>query len=214
MPRDLASAGRREHPSSATSRGRRDVPTEPEEVPEPVVIAARREPAVWIGLGLLGLVLVVMSFALWRFSGQGPWPVPIVWAVGALVSLWLLTTREVRLGRGGVTIIRDTLGWRWTRRWPASGMRAVRVRCDHLPSRHQHGDGTPAGEARLLFFTVTLVGRPGLTLGFSRDVDAMEALARLVAGTAGLQALRRGYVRRAPDGLPLQVRKGAESPLA
>lgn len=180
---------------------------------EALVVGGRRlEVAAYVGLVLLALVTTIMTVVLWNFAGQGPRPVPIVWAVAAPLALWLLATREVRIAPDGITVTRHLFGRQWTRRFPARGVASVRVQGDHAPTRHQRSDGMPEGEARLLLFTVTLRGRPRLTLGFSRDAAAMEALARRAARLLGTTAMRRGY-RLRHDGLPL-LEKRAETPLA
>ena len=86
------------------------------------------------------------------------------------------------------------------------------VQGEHAPTRHQHSDGTPEGDAPLLMFTVTLRGHPRLTLGFSRDVEAMERLAMQAARLLGVPATRRGYVRRC-DGLPQCRPRDMETPI-
>ena len=145
------------------------MPSEPTDADPLVIGGRRREPAAWLGLGILGLVVAIMTVVLWSFAGQGPWPVPIVWAVAAPIALRLLATRELRIGPDGVLLTRHLFRWQWTRRLSARGIAAVRVQGDHAPTRHQHGDGTPEGEARMMMFTVTLRGRPRLTIGSSRD---------------------------------------------
>lgn len=179
----------------------------PRQAPQALVIGGRRlEPAAWLGLGILAFVALVMSLVLWGFSGQGPWPVPIVWAVASVLALRLLATRELRLTPAGIGVTRHLLRWSWTRWYPPGGLVAVRVDCAYVPPRHSHGDGTPEGEAPLLMFTVALRGRPRLTLDFGRDVEAMEALARRAAALLGLPLERQGYERREADRLPVRRR--------
>jgi hypothetical protein len=181
---------------------------------EPLIIGGRTlEPAAWLGLGILGFVLVIMSFALWNFSGQGPRPIPIVWAVGGLVALRLFSTREVRIAPEGIRVRRHLFALNWGRTYRADHATEVEVLCEWAPTRHQHGDGTPEGELPLLMFTVRLRGLLDIVIGFSRDADAMEALARRAAALVGAAVIRKGYVRRERDWLPVRVRKRAESPL-
>jgi hypothetical protein len=172
----------------------------------------RREPAAYLGLGLLALVTTIMTGVLWGFAGQGPWPVPIVWGVGAVLALRLLATREMHISPNGIQVTRHLLGRSWTRRMATDKVTAVRVQGEYVPNRHQRSDGTPEGDARLLMFTVTLRGRPRLTLGFSRDADAMERLAVQAARLLGVAAIRRGYTRR-DDGLPQRGPKKVEAPI-
>lgn len=179
----------------------------------PLVIGGtRHEPAAWLGLGILGLVVVVMSGALWGFAGQGPWPVPIVWAVALPIAARLLTTRELHVTEAGVRLTRHLFRLRWGRFLPRGRFTRVRVGCAYVPPRHMHGDGSPEAEAPLLMFTTVLRGRPDITLGFGRDAVALEALARRAAAVLGLPLEREGYVRRPKDGLPLR-RRGVESML-
>ncbi|MGG5818409.1 hypothetical protein [Falsiroseomonas sp. HW251] len=187
----------------------------PTETPDPGVLVTggrRREPAAYLGLGLVALVAGIMTVVLWGFAGQGPWPVPIVWGVATLIALRLLATREVRIAPDGILLTRHLFRWHWTRRLSTQSVTAVRVQGDHVPLKNQRGDGTPEGEARMMLFTVALRGGPRLTLGFSRDAAAMERLAGQAARLLGVPAVRCGYRLRG-DGLPLRE-KGAESPIA
>jgi hypothetical protein len=170
----------------------------------------RREPAAYIGLGLLVLVATIMTCVLWGFAGQGPWPVPIVWGVTAIMAMRLLATREVRIASDGILLTRHLLGRSRTRRMATDGVTTARVQGECVASRHQRSDGTPEGDAQLLMFTVTLRGSPRLTLGFSRDVEAMERLALEAARLLGVPATRRGYARRW-DGLPQRRPKHVET---
>lgn len=179
-----------------------------------LVIGGRKlEPAAWVGLGILGFVLVIMSFALWNFVGQGPRPVPIVWAVGGLIALRLCSTREVRIAPEGIRITRHLFALHWSRSYRTGDATEVEIACEWAPTRHQHSDGTPEGELPLLMFTVRLRGLLDIVIGFSRDADAMEALARHAAGLVGAAVIRKGYIRRAKDRLPVRVGKREESAL-
>ncbi len=147
-----------------------------------------------------------MSDALWGFAGQGPWPVPIVWAVALPLAARLLTTRELQVTTAGVRLTRHLFRLRWGRFLPRDRFIGVRVGCAYVPPRHSHGDGSPKAEAPLLMFTTVLRARPDITLGFGRDVVSMEALARRAGAVLGLPLEREGYVLRAKDGLPLRRR--------
>ncbi|MBX9701047.1 MAG: hypothetical protein K2X74_16540 [Acetobacteraceae bacterium] len=172
-----------------------------------LVIGGRRRGVVaYVGLCLVALVMVLMNFALWGFAGQGPWPVPIVWAIGGLIALRLLATRELRLAPDGITVTRHLFRWHWSRRHGLGRLTAVRTRCELVRQRFVHPDGTPEGDLPLLMFTVTLRGRPALTLGFSRSVEEMEALARRAAAVLGLPMERQGYQRRKRDRMPVRER--------
>jgi hypothetical protein len=180
----------------------------------PLIVGGRTlELAAWIGLIILALVLVIMSFSLWSFAGQGPWPIPIVWAVGGLIALRLFSTREVRIAPEGIRITRHLFALNWSRTYRADHATEVEVLCEYAPTKHQYTDGTPEGDARLLMFTVRLRGLLDIIIGFSRDPDAMEALAQHAASLTGARVIRKGYVRRERDGLPLRVGKREESPL-
>jgi hypothetical protein len=180
----------------------------------PLVIGGTRlELPAYIGLFILGLVLVIMSFSLWSFAGQGPWPIPIVWGIGALIALRLFSTREVRIAPEGIRITRHLFRLNWSRTYRADHATEVEITCDYAPTRHQHSDGTPEGDLRLLMFTVRLRGLLDIVIGFSRDAGAMEALARHAAALVGATVIRKGYVRRPGDGLPVRVSKREESPL-
>lgn len=177
----------------------------------PLILGGRRpEPAAYVGLGLLALVATIMTSVLWGFAGEGPWPVPIVWAVVALLALRLLATREIRIASDGILLTRHLLGRSRTRRIATGGVTTVRVQGECVASRHQRSDGTPEGDARLLMFTVTTRGRPRLTLDFSRDAEAMECLAKQAARLLGVEAIRRGYTLRG-DGVPQRRPKHLEA---
>jgi hypothetical protein len=180
----------------------------------PIIIGGRTlEPAAWLGLGILLFVLIIMSFSLWSFAGQGPKPLPIVWGVGALIALRLCSTREVRIAPEGIRITRHLFALNWSRTYRADHATEVEVLCEYAPTRHQYTDGTPEGDAPLLMFTVRLRGLLDIVIGFSRDANAMEALAKHAASLTGARAIRKGYVRRARDRLPVRVGKREESPL-
>lgn len=183
------------------------------EIPDtgPLALGAHRIGVAWLGLACLALGLAMMSLALWDFVGDGPWPILVIWPVGAVLALPLLVTRVVRVAPGLVRVERRLLGLAWEQQLAAERFRAVVVEGRYL-NRGRFSRGQPGSPERLatgMLYGVRLDGRPRVRLPTEGvAVDAVEALARRVGAVLALPTERRGY-RRRPDGLAAPVRGAA-----
>lgn len=184
---------------------------------EPLVFGEHRIGAGWIGIGIAGAALMMVTPPL--VSVGSPEPLLAVTPILLVFAAVCAITRTITIDppAGIVAVERRLLGIRWTRRFALSGVSAVTAEWFWAMSRHAHSDGTLLGDQRFMHYRIFLDGRPRILLDvIFRDVEAAERTVLRVARALGLPAERRGYTRvRAPgEGLLAVQRKGLRERIA
>jgi hypothetical protein len=169
----------------------------------------------WVAIGVASALLLVITGGLASGGGAGWYlPLSVIVPLYALFVLWVLWRRrvDIRADRREVVITRTLFGLAWRRRIRFAAFTGVACRGVWLRPRGGRPDeGTPEGDAHFIKVDLSLRRRwRGVHLDLLASVEEAEGVARQVARSVGVAAVRRGYVRRG-DGVPLWRRGAREA---